>query len=261
MIQSPPRRVFGQTVVLRLALGLVFLLIAGVFIAAGLGSDPVEYTGVAVGVLVLAAYAGLWIAIGRTKVEVFREGVRRSSVLGTRELLWNDIAEYRYRIIPVQTGGLVGGVIGAAIQAAIEAKRGKPSRSLKLTLVGLKSRDIRVTSNFANAGQAIEMILREIHDRLKPELKRRVANGDEVAFGPLKISLRGMAWKGKEPIPPSEIGRAEISRRKLRVRRKGKMLDSVGVATEKIPNVLLALELIEELRVNAGVSGVAATFA
>jgi hypothetical protein len=59
MIQSPPRRIYRQTVALRLALGILFLLAAGVFIAAGLGSDPVEYAGVVVGALILAAYAGL----------------------------------------------------------------------------------------------------------------------------------------------------------------------------------------------------------
>jgi hypothetical protein len=260
MIMSPPRRVFRQTVALRIGLGLLFLLVAWVFIAAGVNSDPVEYTAVAIGVVVLAAYAGLWIAVGRTTVTVFREGVRRSSVLGTRELLWSDIAEYRYRIIPIQFGGLLGALVGAAVQAAVRMG-GKNPYSLKLTLMGQKRRDIKVTSNFQNADQAIGMIVQEIHDRLKPELKRRLASGDEIAFGPLKLSLHGVGWKGKEPVPPSEIGKAEISRRKLRVRRKGKMLDSVGVATEKVPNVLLALELIEELRVNAGVSGVAATFA
>lgn len=260
MIQSPPRRIFRQTVALRLALGLLFLLAAGLFIAAGLGTDPPDYTGVVVGVLILAAYAALWVAMGKTTLTVFTEGVRRSSVFGTRELLWSDISEYRYQIIPIQAGGLIGGLVGAAVQAAVEAKQGKPAGSLRLTLVGKTRRDIKVTSNFQNADQAIEMILKEIHDRLRPELKRQLANGGEVAFGPLGLSFQGVSWKGKDKIPVTEIGLVEISRRKLRVRRKGKMLDSIGVGTEKVPNVLLALELLQELRVNVGLGGVAATF-
>jgi hypothetical protein len=84
MIQSPPRRIYRQTVALRLALGLLFLLAAGVFIAAGLVPDPVEYAGVVVGVLILAAYGALWVAMGKTTVTVFSEGVRRSSVFGVR---------------------------------------------------------------------------------------------------------------------------------------------------------------------------------
>jgi len=261
MIQSPPRRVFRQTVSLRLALGILFVLFASPFIAAGLASNPVEYTPVVIGVLILGAYAALWVAMGKTTVTVFSEGVRRSSVLGVRELLWSDIAEYRYQIIPIQVGGLVGGLVGAAVQAAVTAKSGKPAGSLKLTLVGKTRRDIKVTSNFQNAGQAIDILVKEIHDRIKPELKRRLGNGDEVAFGPLGLSLQGVSWKGKEKIPVTEIGNVEISRRKLRVRRQGKMLDSIGVATEKVPNVLLALELLQELRVNAGLGGVAGTFA
>jgi hypothetical protein len=39
------------------------------------------------------------------------------------------------------------------------------------------------------------------------------------------------------------------------------MPDTIGVSTEKIPDVLLALDLLAELQVNAGLSGVAATFA
>jgi hypothetical protein len=262
MIQSPPRRVFRQTVALRLGLGIAFLLTAGIFIAAGLGSDPVDLRGIVVGVLILGAYAALWVAIGRTTVTVFSEGVRRSSILGVRELSWSDISEYRYQVIPIQSGGgLLGRLIGMAIQAAVEAKQGKPAHSLKLTLVGKTRRDIKVTSNFRNADQAIEMILKEIHDRIRPELKRRLANGDEVAFGPLGLSLQGVSWKGKGKIPTTEIGTVEISRRKLRIRRQGKMLDSIGVATEKVPNVLLALELLQELRVNAGLGGVAGVFA
>jgi hypothetical protein len=261
MIQSPPRRIYRQTVALRLGLGLLFLLGAGVFIAAGLGSNPVEYLGVGIGALILAAYAGLWVAMGKTVLTLFSEGVRRSSVFGVRELVWSDIAEYRYQIIPIQMGGLVGGVVGAAVQAAIQATRGEKARSLKLTLVGEKRRDIRVTSNFKNADDAIQKIVQEIHDRIKPEIKRRLANGGEVSFGPLGLSVQGISWKGKERIPVTEIGKVEISRRKLRVRRKGKMLDAIGVGTEKIPNVLLALELLNELRVNTGLGGIAATFA
>ncbi|HEY2294434.1 MAG TPA: DUF6585 family protein [Thermoanaerobaculia bacterium] len=261
MIQSPPRRVFRQTVNVRLAFGILFLLTAGIFIAVGLGSDPVEYTPVVIGALILAAYAALWVAIRKTTVTVFSEGVRRSSVLGTRELMWSDISEYRYQNTPIRYGGLVGGLIGAAVQVALEARQGKRAGLLRLTLVGTTRRDIRVTYNFKNAEQAIDMIVKEIHDRLRPELKRRLANGDQVVFGPLGLSVQGVSWKGKERIPMTEIGKAEISGRKLRVRRQGKMLDAIGVGTEKIPNVLLALELLQELRVNAGLSGVAGTFA
>jgi hypothetical protein len=56
-------------------------------------------------------------------------------------------------------------VVGAAVQAAVSATEGKAARSFKLTLVGQSRREIRVTSSFKNAEQAIEMIVKEIHDR------------------------------------------------------------------------------------------------
>lgn len=262
MIQSPPRRVFRQTVVLRLLLGLLFLLPAAFFLFAAFENRPIEPVPLVIGVVLLAIYAGLWVAIGKTTVTVYREGVRRSSVLGSRELLWSEIAEYRFRVIPVQTGGgVLGWMLTQAVQAAVTAAKGKPARSLKLTLVGRERKSIKVTSNFQSAEQAIDMIVQEIHERLKPELKRRLANGQEVSFGPLGLSLRGVSWKGKEKVPVMEIGKAEISRRKLRIRRKGKMLDALAVDAQKIPNVLLAVELIEDLRVNVGLGQVSETFA
>jgi hypothetical protein len=58
-----------------------------------------------------------------------------------------------------------------------------------------------------------------------------------------------------------EIEYVGISGRKLRLRRKGKLFGTLAVPPQKIPNVLLALELLEGLRAYVGASGIAATFA
>jgi hypothetical protein len=122
-------------------------------------------------------------------------------------------------------------------------------------------RKFRVTPNVKGSEEAIEMIVTEVHNRLKPELKRRLENNGEVALGPLQLSSQGVSWKGKDPIRLDEIDRVGIAGRKLRIRRKGKRLGHLAVPPEKIPNVLLAIELIEGLRAYAGASQIASTFA
>jgi hypothetical protein len=261
MILSPPRGVYGQTVVLRAALGVLALFGVIFSVAVSLGSNPSEVPGFQIGAAILVAYAVLCYLIGRTKLTLFPEGVQRSSVLGTKEMLWTDVAEYRYRIVSSGSGFAVGGLIGAAVKAAVEVSQGKPAGPPRLTLVGRDGSKLLVTPNVKDSEQVIQMIVAEIHNLLKPEIKRRLANNDEVAFGPLRLSFRGVSWKGKDPIPLDEIDRVLIAGRKLRIRRKGKPLGTLAVMPEKIPNVLLAMEMIEELRVNAGLSRVSATFA
>jgi uncharacterized protein DUF6585 len=260
MILSPPRVVFGQTMVLRIVFGIVALFFAGIPFLIALGSNPDDFPGVPVGLAVLLAYGVLCFLISRTRLSIHPEGVQRSSVLGTKEMLWDEVTEYRYRIVPNQTGFAVGGLIGAAVQAAVEASQWKPAGPPSITLVARDGRKLRVTPNVKGSEEAIEMIVAEVHDRLKPELKRRLENNDEVAFGPLRLSSQGVAWRGKETIRLDEIDRVGIVGRKLRIRRKDKYFSTLAVPPEKIPNVLLAMELIEGLRAWAGASQIAATF-
>jgi hypothetical protein len=261
MILSPPRAVFGQTIALRVALGILALLAAGFPFLIALGSNPSELPGVQIAAAVLIVYAGLCYAIGRTTASVFPEGVQRSSVFGTQEMLWSEVAEYRYRITPRMGAGLaIGGLIGAAIESAVQERMKVPAGPPNLSLIGQNGKKIRITANFKDSAEAIDMILEEVHALLKPELKRRLANRDEVAFGPLRLSFQGVTWKNKKPIPLDELDWAGIGGRKFCVRRKGKLFGSLAVPPEKIPNAMLALELIEELRVNAGLSAVSETF-
>ena len=260
MILSPPRVVFGQTMVVRVALGIVALFGAGIPFLIALGSNPNDFPGVPVGLAVLLAYGVLCFLISKTMLAIHPEGVQRTSVLGTKEMLWDEVAEYRYRIVPNQTGFAVAGLIGAAVQAAVEASQWKPAGPPSLTLVAQDGRKFRVTPNVAGSGEAIERIVAEVHNRLRSDLRRRLENNDVVAFGPLQLSSQGVVWKSKDPIPLGEIDRIGIVGRKLRIRRKGK-LRALTLPLEKIPNVLLAMELIEGLRAYAGASQIAATFA
>lgn len=261
MIYSPAVRSFGQTYSLRVAIGLLFLIPVAILLAAGLTADPMEMQPVAIGVGLLVLYGVVWYLMGKTTLSIHAEGVRRTSALGSKELVWSEVAEYRYREIPVQVGGLVGGLVGAAVQAAVEAKTGKKTRSVVLTLQGSNRVKLKVDSNFEHVDQAIERILAKVHAEMRPALQNRLDNNGEAAFGPLSLSRRGVSWKGKDTIPWMEIKSCEISGAKLRVRRQGKMLDAIGVASQKVPNVLLAVQMIQAMRAISDPAGVTATFA
>src|SRR4051794_28462429 len=110
MILSPPRVVFGQTLVVRIALGVVAFLFAGIPFLIALGSNPNDFPGVPVGLAVLLGYGLLCFAIAKTQLAIHTEGVRRTTVLGAKEMEWDEVAEYRYRIVPNQTGFAVGGL-------------------------------------------------------------------------------------------------------------------------------------------------------
>lgn len=257
MIQSPPRHVFRRTLGSRLELCLAVFVGANLFLAAW----PARPTYALGAVAIFAACAALWVRTGRTAVAIYGEGVRQSSLFRERELLWNEIAEYRCLIVSNQIGMVRG--LTRIVSRNVEAPaRGMPAGALILTLVGRNRPDIRVTPDFEHARQAVAIIVQEIHDRIKPELKRRLAQGEEISFGRLGLSLRGVSWWGHQRIPATEIGKVEISGAKLYIPYRGKLLPStLSMSTETIPNALLALELLQELRANAGLEGVAEVFA
>ena len=247
MILSPPRETFRQTYTTRVALAVLLLGMAFIIwlIASQTGANPQVAYGIAGALVVLTVV--FWIMIGRTVLTIHDEGVRRVSAFGTRELEWRQVREYRYRVVPVQVGGLVGYVVVAAAQ-----RRGgrAATTNLYLTLIGEDGKKIAVTSFYKNAYDAVGMILGSLHQAMRPAVDAGVASTGAV-FGPLRLTARELQWKQKAPVPLGELMNAEIAGQSLRIRKKGKMLSLVTVRSDKVPNVLLLLETMEKLGVGA----------
>jgi len=250
VILSPPRETFRQTYTPRVALAVLLLGAAFIvwLIASQASSNPQIAYAVAGALVVLTVV--FWIMIGKTVLTVHDEGVRRVSVFGTKELEWHQVREYRYRVVPVQVGGLIGYMVVAAAQ-----RRGgrAATTNLYLTLVGEDGRKIAVSSFFKNAYDAVGMILGALHQAMRPKVDAGVASTGAI-FGPLRLTARELQWKQKDPVPLGELMNAEIAGQTLRIRKKGKMLSLVAVRSDKVPNVLLLLETMEKLGV--GASGV-----
>jgi hypothetical protein len=234
---------FRSNMVGRLALALGVVL-AIVFLwaltdNASASSHP-GLVWISVGLVVAGVIA--WIAIGKTALVINDQGVRRESVFGVQEMAWGQIQETRYRVIPINVYAHFG-LIGALL-----AMRSKSTNAnLTLELISSDSKKLKVTSNFQNAKEAIGLILTRVLPPMVKSAQSSLQHGQTVTFGDMALSATQVVWKNKTAVPVSEIEKAEIVGSNLQLKRRGKWLSAVSVRSEKIPNVLVFLEVLESL--------------
>ena len=121
-----------------------------------------------------------------------------------------------------------------------------------MTVIAKDGSKILITSNYRQAADAIGLILGKVQPPMLASARRRVEAGDTVAFGPLSVGRNGVAWKRKEPVPFAELSSARIVGQYLRLRRKGKLFDIAKVRTDKVPDVLVFMDLLEAMGAGAG---------
>jgi len=176
-----------------------------------------------------------WISIGLVA------GVRHESAFGQQEMAWSQIAETRYRVVPIHIYGHFG-LIGALI--AMSSKSGRAQ--LTLTLISNDGKKLKVTSNYRNASEAIGLILGKILPPKVQSVKARLQRGETVPFGGIGLSATAVTWK-KNSIPLSELTKAELVRGNLQLKRQGKWLTAISVRSDKVPDVLAFFEVLESL--------------
>jgi hypothetical protein len=118
--------------------------------------------------------------------------------------------------------------------------------NLTLELIGQDRRKLKVTSNFQKAEEAIGIILGRILPPMVQNTKARLQRGETVQFGGIGLSATAVTWKGAS-IPVSEITQAGLVRSNLQVKRQGKWLSAISVRSDKLPDVLVFLEVLESL--------------
>lgn len=234
---------FGAAYTLRIFVVLGVLgVLAGLWAAAQddphSGSHPV-LMWMSVGVLV--AGAALWIALGKSVLIINQSGVRRESVFGPQEMAWSQIKETRYRVIPINMYSHFG-LVGALL--AMSSKSGRAQ--LTLQLISHEGKKLSVNSNYRKVDEAIGVILTRVNPPIVQNVKARLQRGETVQFGGLGLSATALAWKGVS-IPVSEITKAELVRSNLQIKRQGKWLSAISVRSDKVPDVLVFLEVLESL--------------
>jgi hypothetical protein len=233
---------FGAAYTLRILVVLGVLgVLAGLWAAqddAHSASHPV-LMWISVGLVV--AGTALWIALGKSVLIVNQSGVRRESVLGQQEMAWSQIKETRYRVIPINMYGHFG-LVGALL--AMSSKSGRAQ--LTLQLISHDGKKLNVNSNYRKVDEAIGLILARINPAMVQNVKARLQRGETVQFGSLGLSATALTWKGAS-IPVSELTKAELVRTNLQIKRQGKWLSAVSVRSDKVPDVLVFLEVLESL--------------
>lgn len=197
----------------------------------------------------LVSYAVLWIAIGKTVLTINDQGVRRESILGVQEIPWAQLNETRYLVRrPVKIWAHFG-LVGALVSAASGKSSGA---NLALTLIACDGTRLRVTSNFRKAKEAIGIIFGRVLPPMVATARAQIQRGETLAFGELALSATSVTWKNGPPIPVCEITDAEIVGSNLRLKRAGKWLSAVSVRSDKIPNVLVFLEVLDSVAPQSG---------
>ena len=194
-----------------------------------------------ISLVLLVVAAASWIALSKSALIINDSGVRRESLFGQKEMTWSEIAETRYRVVPINMYAHLG-LIGVLLAAS--SKSG--GAQLALELISHERKRLKVTSNFRNGEEAIGLILARIIPPMVQNVKARLQRGETVQFGGLGLSATSVMWKDTS-IPISEITKAEIVRSNLQIKRNGKWMSAVSVRSDKVPDVLVFLECLESL--------------
>ena len=199
--------------------------------------------------LVLAVAAACFV-LGKSVLTISDAGVRTESIFGQQEMAWGQITETRYRVVPINVYAHLG-LIGAII--AMSSKSGRAH--LTLELISADGKKLKVTSSYRHADAAIGIILSRIMPPMVASVKSRLQRGETVQFGTLGLSATAVIWKGNT-IPVSEIGKAELMRSNLQIKRQGKWRSAISIRSDKVPDVLVFLEVLESLAPQIKVNGI-----
>jgi hypothetical protein len=203
-----------------------------------------------VSVGILGALAAFWILFGKNTLTISDSGIRCESAFGQQEMAWSQISETRYRVTPVNVYAHFG-LLGYFL--AMSSKSGRAQLSLEL-LCG-DGKKLKVTSIFSDASDAIGIILARVLPPMVQSVKARLQRGETVQFGGIGLSATTVTWKNQS-IPVTQITKAELLRTNLMVKREGKWLAAISVRSDKVPNVLVFLEVLESLAPQVKTAGI-----
>jgi Bacterial PH domain len=244
-------RRFEAAYTVRIAVGLLVLgVIVGLWAAQNDSRSASHPAMLWVSIGLVAAFAALWIAMGKSALTVNDAGVRTESVFGQQEIAWSQITHTRYRVVPINVYAHFG-LVGALL--AMSSKSGRAQLSLEL--LSDDGKTLKVTSSFRKSTEAIGMILGRILPPMVQSAKIKLQRGETVQFGGVGLSATAVTWKNNS-IPLSEITKAEIVGTNLQIKRQGKWRAAIGVRSDKVPDVLVFLEVLESLAPQVKASGI-----
>ena len=244
-------RRFGASYSARILAALVSLgLLAGIWASQADPRPASHPTLMWLSGAIVGAVVAFWVLFGKSSLTISDAGIRRESAFGQQEMAWSQITETRYRVTPVNVYahfGLVGYIL------ALSSKSG--GAQLWLELISGDGKKLKVTSIFRDTGDAIGIILARVLPPMVQSAKMRLQRGETVQFGDIGLSATLVTWKS-QTIPVTQITKAELLRTNLVVKREGKWMAAISVRSDKVPNALVFLEVLESVAPQVKATGI-----
>ncbi len=200
--------------------------------------SPFLWACVSAGAINLA----IFVALGKTVLAISDNGLRQETIFGEKEFRWDDIQTTQYRVRLVRSRAPMG-LLGMTVAAARRPRRIK----LRLAVISHDGTKITINDSYRRAREAIGIVLGRIVPRMAASVRQRLSRGETVMFGPLALSSTTLAWKRRPPVPISAISRAEIVGANLKISCTGRWLSLIRVRSDKIPDVLVLLDVLETI--------------
>lgn len=250
MIVSQPKASYRYSYVIQVAVLLpvaLFILVGYVAYTGEAARDSLVTTILALIVSSLACLA-LFVYFNRQRVFVHEEGLVLSRLfLKDRQIEWKDVKETRYRQTSLAQDLLMHlGILGALFTPFVGNKESAKKGTQELKVIGAQG-SITLSNYFKNVRGGIRTALEQVNPPMLTAMRKQLDQGQEVLFGSLSLNQQGICWKRKR-VAFAEIESAKILGREFRVKQSGKWLDAIAVPSQKIPNVFVAIDLIEEKR-------------
>ncbi len=237
-------RIFKQTISVCALWGL--LIFVPIAIAWSVVDDPSPAANpgllwITVGAI--AVFIAICIVIRKTVLTINEQGVKRETIFGVQEIFWSQIKESRFVDKPIRLSahfGLIGMIVAATLKSSARS-------NLVLTIISEQGVRLKVTSNFQQARDAANMILAKVLPPMLAAARTRLQRGETVRFGAVALTSTDLAWKSEPGVPLLELESAEIVASQLKIKRGGKWRAFVSVRSDKIPDVFVLLELLDEM--------------
>lgn len=234
-------RRFGAAYTIRILLALGVLgLVVGLWAAQDDPRISVHPGLLIASVALLLAVCAIGVVLSNSVLIINDSGIRRESAFGQTEITWDQIMMTRYRVVAMNVYAHLG-LIGAVV-----AMTSKSGAQFTLELISHDGRILKVTSNFRDADEAVGIILARILPPMVQTAKAKLQRGETVHFGGIDLSATTITWKGRS-IPLSQIAKAELVRSNLQIKQQGKWRAAISVRSDRVPDVLVFLELLEFL--------------
>ncbi len=251
MFITPPEKIYTYSTSWKV-IAWMPLVAVGLIAAAGVAPDFQDLL-LPGWIIALGATAALsvfwWLYLSRSSISVHSEGITRSGLFGAKDIRWDQIQETRYaQTTTAQSVGVHFGLIGILIAAAASRKSDASKATQNLKVVSQDGTAISVGNFIQNHRELMLTILARVNLRLLNDFRSRIKQGIPVEFGKLQLSMEGVRWGSKGPLPYQQIETTGVFGSSFRIKSAGKWMSFLSVRTSKVPKLFVAIDLIEELK-------------